>query len=100
MHPSNLWRPCAWRDREISRWWLSACAAFRCFGPRGSDKQMVESGAFLGAKCGEKVVFNQAHSEISNAELVFTCFGYLDDVTSPVYGIAPPDDETGSFELI
>jgi hypothetical protein len=61
---------------------------------------VIESGAFFGAECGEKFVFDQVESEISNGELVFACGRYLDDVTSPVYGIAPPDDQTGFFKLI
>jgi len=61
---------------------------------------VVEGGALLGTEGGEKVVFDQAEPDVGGGERVFTCTGELDDVTTPVGGIALARDQSPFFELV
>jgi hypothetical protein len=61
---------------------------------------VVEGGALLGTEGSEKAVFDQAESDVGDGERFLACRGELDDVTSPVGGIAPPRDQSAFFELV
>ena len=61
---------------------------------------MVEGGAFLGTEGGKKAVFDQAESDVGGRECFLAGRGELDDVTSPVGGIALPCDQPAFFEFV